>query len=233
MTPAQIIEARSLLGKMDRRDIAKEVGASLSSLKRAFRGTRMAFHNKWAINPALVRRIGKFYSRHGMRATEEAFPGVSVRSVVEHYKDFKPRQIRWTDTQITEAARMAGLVSPMAQAKYFNRPRAHVGSIRSLWMKKFGMGWGQVNGMVHHHAKHLVDIKARYLRPVGESRHDEQVQFRRLILWVDMEKCLKPEVPTFMKDAIHTMADFQRWLHGSSDPRKQILRMIKEREVRA
>lgn len=230
MSAVQIQEAKSLIGTMPREEIAAAVGTSLPSLKRAFPGTRLAYFNRYVINPQLVRKVCEYYEQHGRKKTEEAFPDVSVRSIVERYKNFRPRQTRWTDKEIIEAARMAGLISAKSQAKYFDRPNAHAGAIKSLWMKRFGFGQGNINGMVHDNAKHLVNHRARYIKPMGESRTGRQTQFRRLILWVDMERCLKPEVPKFLVDAIRTMADFQRWLHDAEDPRPKILRMIKQRE---
>lgn len=224
-----------MIGKMDRKDIAAALGVSLSNLKRAFRGTRLAFYNYCTINPGLLRSVNKFYETHTKQETANQF-GLSenqVDYIVYRYKSHRPKTIRWTEAQLTEAVRMAGLVSPKAQAKFFNRPNASAGSIKSLWKKKFGHGMCSTNGMAHWCAKELVSVKARYIRPVGESRAGKQVNFRRVILWVDMEKVLKPEVAPFIREAVETMADFQRWLWRSSNPKPLILKMIKEREVPA
>lgn len=128
---------------------------------------------------------------------------------------------------------MAGLISPKAQARYFNRPNAHAGSIKSLWIKKFGIGGCSVNGMVHSYAIELVNSNARYIRPISQGRHGDSVTFRRVILWVDMEKCIKSDVPEFIKNGIKAMASFQKWLWRCDDPKPLILKMIKEREESA
>lgn len=234
MTQTQIAQAKMLIGKMSREDVARQVGTSVVSLKRAFRGTRLAFHNYCSRQPELVRAVNRFYQEHGNARTAEQFglKPKQIEHIVYRYKMHNPRQIRWTNEQIHEAAKMAGLVSMKAQARYFNRPNANAGAIKSLWTKRFGMGACSVNGMVHDTAKHLVNIKARYLRPIGDSRKNKPVLFRCVILWVDMEKCLKPEVPEFIRSAIHTMADFQRWLWKSDNPKPLILRMIKQRECK-
>lgn len=222
-----------LIGKMSREDIAQTIGVSMPSLKRAFRGTRLAFHNYCVRQPDLVRAVNRHYEKHGNAKTAEAFglKPKQVEHIVYRYKMHQPRQIRWTDKQITEAVKMAGLVSAKAQAKFFNRPNANEGAIKSLWMKRFGFGVGALNGMVHWCAKDLVTTKARYIRPMGTARDGKLVKFRRLILWVDMEECLKKEMPPFIREAIHTMADFQRWLWKSENPKPLILKMIKEREL--
>ena len=211
-------------------ELAEYLGCSRSNLIRWATAHKISLDAN-AYKPEVVNRVCAYYEKHGKIKTQEAFPDVSVRSIVErNYGLFKPRQIRWTDEQIIEAARMAGLISSQAQAKYFNRPRAHSGSIKALWMKRFGFGQGNINGMVHWYAKELVTVKAPYVRPIGESRRGELLEFRRLILWVDMEKCLKTEVPPFMCDAIKELAQFQRWLWKSDNPKPLILKMIKERE---
>lgn len=86
--------------------------------------------------------------------------------------------------------------------------------------------------MVHWHAKELVSSKARYLSPIGISRENKKVKFRRVILWVDMEKCLKKEVPLFLKNAVYEMANFQRWIWNSDNPAPLIKKMIKQRELK-
>jgi hypothetical protein len=223
--------ARALAGTLMQRELAERIGSSRSALIRwaSQNGVSLDAH---AYKPELRRRVLAYYELHGKTKTQKAFPDVSVRSIVERsYGKFKPRQIRWTDEQLIEAARMAGLVSPAAQAKYFNRPNANAGAIKSLWMKRFGFGQGSVNGMVHDTAKHLVTVRARYIKPLGESRDGKAAEFRRLILWVDMEKCLKPDVPPFIADAIRTLANFQRWLWRDENPKPRILRMIKAREL--
>jgi AraC-like DNA-binding protein len=223
-----------MIGKMSREDIAVNLGVSLVSLKRAFRGTSLAFYNYCSANPGLVKQVCKFYEKHSQEETAKAFglKRKQVDHIVHRYKQHRsPKQVRWTDREIHEAAKMAGLISTHAQARYFKRPNAFNGSIKALWMKRFGMSQGSVNGMAHWAAKEIVDSSAQYLRPKGESRRGEPVDFRWLVLWVDMERCLRPEVPPFIREAISTMANFQRWLWKDKKPKPKILKMIQEREI--
>lgn len=219
-------------------EMAELLNTSVTNIKRAFRGESLWFKNgKYKNQPELVLDVMNFYSKHGKPATVDQYPGVNVKCIIdrpEYYGLEKAnRQKRWTDEELIEAARMAGLVSPQAQAKYFNRPGARAGSIKSLWTKRFGMGACSINGMNHWMARELVNKKARYIRPVGQTRKGKPVTFRRVCLWVDMEKSLKTGVPPFLEDAIKTMANFQRWLHASNDPKPKILKMIKDRELSA
>lgn len=223
------------IGKKPVTEMAELLGTSTCNVKRAFRGQSLWFKNgKLKNNPELVRQVTNYYRQHGRPATVDRFPDISVKSIIdrpEYYGLGKHGlQIRWTDDQIIEAVKMCGLISFRAQAIYFNRPGANEGSIKALYVKRFDKIGGSVNGMVHDWARHLVNQNARYLRPIGNSRKHQPVLFRKLILWVDMEEVLKPEVPTFIKEAIHTMADFQRWLWRNQNPKPLILKMIKERE---
>lgn len=235
MSAEKIRMAKSLAGKMKRVDIAKKLKVSVANLKRSCRGTNFMTFDKWKKNPALVRKVFEYYFKHGKPATVKKFPNVNVKVLVDRPEYYgvkrKYRLLRWTEDQLIEATRMAGLISFDAQAKFFNRPRAHIGSIRSLWMKRFKMGGGNLNGMCHWRAKQFVNQKARYLKPLGLTRKGEQVEFRRLILWVDMEKCLKRDCPEFVREAVESMADFQRWIWKSKNPKPLILKMIKEREM--
>lgn len=231
LSKEQIRHAKSLIGKMDRRDIAKELGCSLSSLKRAFRGVRLAYHNKWAINPKFVREVCAYYEKHGRPETEKRYPGVPIRSIIEHYKQFKPRQVRWTGEQIMEAARMAGLINYELQAKFFRRPRAYAGSVKSLWNKRFGFRGGSINGMSEWHAKEIVSKNCPYIKSkFWKGRKQTGTQYgRKLYLWCDMRNHLRRGVPPFIREAVDTMADFQCWLHRTDEPRKSVLKIIRER----
>lgn len=221
-----------MIGKMPRDEIAERLGVSVSSLKRAFRGTRLAFHNYCTANPELVRAVNQYYETHNINDTAKAFGLMpkQVDYIVYRYKMHKPKQLRWTDEQVIESAKMSGLVSFKAQARFFNRPGAFEGSIKALWQKKFKVPPGGINGMPHWKAREIVSADVPYIRPVGMSRDGKLVRFRRIALWVDMEKYLLPDVPQFIREAIMTMARFQRWLWKSYDPKPLILQMIKQRE---
>lgn len=223
MTRAQIAQAKKLIGKMPREEIAQELGVSLVNLKRAFRGTRLAYHNWCVINPVLVKEVNKYYGKHGVVKTAEHFnlKRKQVEHIVYRYKLHKPRRKRWTERQFIQLARFGGLIPYEDQAKYFKRPNAHAGSIKSAWMKKFGCAGGSINGMSQWQAKYIVTENCPYIRTkFWESRKPSGNYGRKLYLWVDMEKHLQPDLPDFMKNAIYTLANFQRWLHGNNAKRK-------------
>jgi AraC-like DNA-binding protein len=232
LTQSELKKAKRLIGKMSREEIAEKLGTSLSNLKRAFRGTRLAYHNYCQANPSLVKKVNKYFETHTQEETAKHFKlsRKQVDHIVYRYRSAKRKQIQWSKEQIIEAAKMAGLVSYKSQAKYFNRPNAFEGSIHSLWIKKFKIGGQTIHGMPHWTAKYLVTNKAKYIRPFGNDRNNNPIKFRRILLWVDMEKCLKKDVPDFLKEGVRTMAQFQRWLFKSQDPKKEILKIMMTRE---
>lgn len=232
MTPEQIHQARNWAMTKPRAEICKLLEVSLSNLKRSCPDVSFNYknytRNKYITNPKLVKKVCAYYEKHGKRKTQEKFPEVNIRSVVERYTDFKPRQSRWSDKQIQELAKMAGLISFKAQAKYFNRPLANEGSIRSAWVKKFGHGQRVINGMAHWKAKHFIKKSCPIIEtPFGSNSHTQ----KHLILWVDFEKHIRSDCPEFIKEAVGTMASFQRKLFNVKDVRTKVKRLISEREV--
>lgn len=230
MTKDQIRKAKSMIGKMPREEIAKRLAVSLPSLKRAFRGTRLAYYNYCVVNPGLVREVNKYYETHDQPATAKHF-GLSrkqIDHIVYRYKSHKPKTIPWTNEQFIQLARFGGLVSFTTQAKYFKRPNAFEGSIKSAWMKKFGVGGGCINGMSDSRARYIVTkacprIKTRF----WETKDKKRGSFsRKSCLWIDMEKHLLPDTPEFIREAIVALADFQRWLFESQNPKRKILQTI-------
>jgi hypothetical protein len=228
LTKKQIQYVKKWAGKKDRHEIAKDLGVSLSNIKRSCPGLNLTYHYKYCNNPKLVEKVCKYYEKHGKRKTQEKFPDVAVRSIVERYKKYEPRQLPWTDEQLIELTKMAGLISMKSQAKYFNRPLANEGSIRSVWVKRFGHGQRVINGMAHWKARHFIKKSCPVIdTPFGSNNHKQ----RHLVLWVDFEKHIKDDCPKFIKEAVSAMADFQRKLYGVKDVRGKVKRLIKNRET--
>lgn len=234
MSPSQIRRATKMAGRYPRDEIARTLGVSLSNLKRSCPGVSFHFFNRYAANPALVERVCRYYERHGKRKTMERFPEVRVRSVVERYAH-APRQTRWTSEQIRQAAQMAGLVSIEEQAKFFSRPGARRGSIVSLWMKRFGVGGGNVNGLAWNIARHFVrpgcpKIKTTFWRRrTKSSNHPDRA--RIVVTWKDFSKHQKPSNPQWIKEAAEALARFQVWLHGTKQIRARVQRIVDKRGI--
>lgn len=244
LTPSQQAKVRRLAGTMGRDDVAKAVGASLSAVRRFCRdqGISLNFFRDYTAEER--RAVCEFYAQHGKRATIERFPGVKIRSIVERYlKDYAPpRQRRWTDDELIEAARMAGIISPESQALYFRRPNTNAVSIRSLWMKRFRQGGGRINGLPVHIAKRVCPVRwngARFTFPFeplelpfwSRRRAAKGADWsRRLCLWVDIEKHMRSDIDADLKAAIQAMAKFQRWLFGTTEVRRAVAALIRHRE---
>lgn len=232
MTKAQIAFAKKHKKDMKRADICKALGVSLSNLKRSCPGVSFQYmhlkKNKYLTNPLLVKKVCKYYEKHGKRKTQEKFPEVNIRSIVEKYKLYSPRQLQWTDDQLLELTKMAGIISMKAQARYFNRPFANKGSIRSVWSKRFGYGQRNINGMTYWKAKHFIKKTCPLIEtPFFSNDHTQ----RRLVLWVDFERHIKRDCPDFIKEAVSDMAGFQRKLFGVKDVRAKVKRLMKQREI--
>lgn len=228
LTPAQERKVRRLAGTIFIHELAKEVGTSKPNLTRWSRQSGVDL-NALRYPDAIVREICEFYAKNGKQKTQRRYPKVKVRSVIERYfkgLGLEPRQIRWTPAQLIKLAQMAGLVSYERQAIYFKRPNAHVGSIRSAWMKIFKSAGGSINGLSRHIAREYVTNACPfYETDYWVTERGEFSQRRSLALWVDVAAHLRPDVPDHLASAIQTMARFQGWLHGK-DPRQSILRIL-------
>ena len=239
LTKTQVKKAQSMIGQMPAPEIAKHLGTSVSNLKRAFVGKSIWFKNgKYKNQPHLVKQVLAYYEEHGKKATQEMFPSVNVKCIVDRPEYYggqnNTRQMRWTDDQLLELVKMAGMVSTTDQAKYFNRPGANAGSIKSVWSKRFGCSGGQIHGMSHCQAKYFIKASCPYLLTEFWSQRYLSYasdKVRKIYLWVDMERHLRADCPKFVKKAIEAMADFQRWLFQSDQPKRAIVKVIQNREV--
>jgi hypothetical protein len=235
LTPEQIREVRKRLYRMPKAQICQEVGISWSALGRWARdeGVRVAYFNRHAAHPDLVKEVCEYYAEHGMPATEKKYPHLKIRSIVERYPHV-PRQIRWKPHELIELAKMGGIISPESQARYFKRPNANQGAIKSAWMKRFRQGGGQVNGLSYYVGRHFVDPSCPWIQTTFWSqrqlRKGKQTHFaRRIYLWVDVEKHLRKDAPDWLRDTTQALAKFQRWLFGTSEVHATVKRMIRER----
>ena len=234
LTASQIRKAKKLAGTMKREDVAAAVGSGRTNFNRWARESGINF-NSLKYKPETIQKVCEYYVEHGKTKTQKNFPKVKVRSIVERYLkklDLPPRQARWTDQQCVELVKMAGIVSMRAQARWFDRPNAHRGSIQSAWMKKFKHGGGSTNGLSWHVAKHYTDgycpvLQTKFWVTRNKTRQHESQ--RMLVLWVDLEKYMNPDTPNHIKDGIRALARFQRWVHGRNTIRN-IRKMQKERQ---
>lgn len=231
MSRKQIAMAKDLAGTMPRDEIAKKLDCSLANLKRSCPGTKFTFFNRWANNPDFVKELCAYYEKHGRRPTERKYPHAKIRSIVEHYKFFSPRQVRWKGAELVEAVKMAGLVSHNGQAKYFKRPRANEGSIKSLWYKKFKIDQPQyrMHGLTKNKAIWLCKSTVPFIE-TGFGPQNCKFAYH-IALWIDVEKHLKPGIPDSFKDGIYAMARFQRKLFGDKNTKSKIIKMMKTREI--
>lgn len=218
---------RKFAGTMYINDLAKKVGTSNSNLDRWARDNGVNI-NAHKYRPEVVAAVTAYYERHGKSKTQKRFPDVRVRSIVEKYRCFEKRQRRWTEDEKLDLIRFAGIVPLKIQAKYFNRPRANSGSIISAWSKTLGQISSRhgIHGMYSWKAEHFVKSKCPWISVGGLTRETKKNQ--RLFLWVDMEKNLRDDCPSFVQEAVSAMAHFQRELFNAKNAGLRIRRMRQE-----
>ena len=220
----QIDKVIRLAGVKEINEIAKEIGMSRSSVKRIGNYFGISFFIQ-KYSDDLIEEVLKFYWSNGKKKTAERFPDVKVRTIIDHKgKGYRKRQKRWTDEQIIQLIRMAGIIPIEKQYKIFNRPLAHKGSIKSAWTKKFGVAQKRINGLYTNKALYIAKDKCPYIET---QFYDKS----KLYLWIDLEKNLKTGINNDIKLAVKTLANFQRWIWGGGYIKMKILKMIKKYEV--
>jgi hypothetical protein len=218
MSPSQIDEAKRLAGTMPREAIAEALGVSLSNLKRSVKDVRFTYFNHLRNNPKMVREVCSYYEKHGKRKTQEKYPHLKIRSIVEKYKNFSPRQSRWKDHELIELAKFAGLVSFKKQAEFFNRPLANEGAIRSAWVKNLKTKSSFMHGLPIHKAKIFLNSGFPVIKRQALTRDRYS---NEMVLFCDAKNYIADDCPEFIKGAITAMAEFQVLLFGA-DPRTEI-----------
>lgn len=231
LTLGQQAIAKQLAGTMYYEKLAKLVGCSRSSLSRFARQEGISL-NAHKHKKELVDQVIAYYEKHGKTLTQQMFPNVKIRSIVEKH-EHQARQVPWTFEQKKELLKMAGLISFKSQAKYFNRPRANEGSIRSAFAKRvLPISGGNLNGMNHYNAIKLVKSTCPFYKRIMVRRVKSSTCIQQIALWVDIEDHLKDSIPESIRKGIAALALFQRKLHDTetnSECRKKIILMLNER----
>lgn len=255
LTKSEQVIVRRLAGTMRRDEIAQKIGRSLAAIVRFCRDEGISLMYDRDYSEAERRMVCEYYLEHGKIETQKKFPHIKVRSIVDRYlKNYGGnRQIRWTDAQLLELARMGGIISPEAQAKYFNRPRAHAGSINSAWVKRMRITGGIVPGLKAHRVYPLVrggkmvwnrekrqseiyipfdPLELPFWRRSNPGRNAKrEAAPRKIYLWVDIAAHVRRDLPSEIKGALRAMARFQRWLYGTRNVRHAIGALIRHREI--
>ena len=227
LTENQIHFIRSNLDKMKRSDIAKKLNIPEVRLKRA------ASFKKWRFtslkySDEIKKEVCDYFNQHGLKKTAEKFPEVRIRSIVERNKKYRiARQKRWTENQIIQLAKFAGIINIKDQVKYFNRPLAKEQSIPRAWKRIFGISQMLINGLYYNKAKYIVNKNCPSINVsfLGDNNC-------YLYLWIDIKKNIKKDLPNYIVKAIDACALFQNWIWGGGDVKRKILKMIKEIEKR-
>lgn len=195
MSKEQLDEAKSLAGKMMKKDIAKKFGVGLSYLKKKCQDV------SWKIehDQHFLEGLFQFAEIHGQKKALKEFN--CKKYIFEKYRNIRgiKKPFKWDDAKIAAAVKMRGIISYNEQSKILGASEA---TIEYLWAEKFKIRTKQINGMYFNKAKHLL---------VGNVPC-VHINNTYIVLWEDFEKHLNQDVPFFIKDAISTLAKFQRWL---------------------
>lgn len=216
------------VGILDRRKMAKELNISVSTLKRIAYRNKINFPILKKYDDSLVKEIIEFYeSGHDIKSTQDLYK-VNIKSILETYRHKRTRkkQERWNDSSILELFKMGGLLDANSQSIYFNRPRAFGGSIRSFWIKRFGISQNRIHGLPAHIARKVlinpILIKTNFRMNKGTPQY--------ICLWADCKKFKPPFI--FLKEIINMISEYQMKLFcakDESDLRDKVLEMISSR----
>jgi len=225
LSDEQLFQLPFYIGNSPIEAIAVILKTSRSNLRRWARDNGVSF-KYFGYSLETKKMVSDYYEVHGRRKTEEQFPDVKVRSIVERLRAHSPRRVRWTDKQLVELLKMSCFVSFETQARYFNRPRANAGSIKSAWSKNFKCKPSEMHGMPNNKARYFIDKKCPFIKTPFMNVDVSESAPRKLFLWVDMENHLLPDCPTFIKQGIKTMAEYQRWLFRPKDVHSEIANIM-------
>ena len=214
VTVTQAALIRQMSGTMIRRELAQRVGVSQAQLHRYLTAEGLG-SNARDYPPDVVTTVCLTYQVLGKRETQALFPDVRVRSIVERYKQYAPRQLRWTGVQQRELVRMAGLVSHTAQARYFNRPQRLRGVNQKLLGKGARRAPRDVNGLGAYTAYQVATPGV----PAVIVKHQQNSGARPVVLWLDLAAHLRSDVGPFVREAVQVLARFQEAMHGTTNSR--------------
>lgn len=175
--------------------------------------------------PKEVEAVRDHYAKHGIRGLQDAFPGVCCETVRNKTK-LPSRQLRWSSRQLHVAAQMSGLVPMAVQAAVLQPGKKDSGAVRSMWRRKLGNTGTELHGMRLKWAYRICRRTVPSIEVFFAARGAPVTQ--RRALWCDMAEHLQPGLPDFLRDAVLALADFQRWLFASEDPRAIVLQIVQE-----
>lgn len=221
------LEIRKQIAKLAsttlRAEIAKRFGISKTTLARIAKrdGFRFSGNKKLKNNPALTRRVCEYYARHGGPKTEKKFPGVCIYKIVEKYgrrHQMKPRLTKVAPSEILDVVRTRGLIG--LRENGFRR-----NAIWARYLPKHKTKEIYINGLPWRLAKELVvpDCPTLLLKTVNSRRRYGVVKTEfHFVLWVDVEKHLKPGSNELVVALVRAMAKLQRWIFGTGDVHKVV-----------
>ena len=222
------------LGKYNYKELCIIGKFSKSSLGRFCRDKKLSC-KKIIYSKEVVQKVLKFYETHNKHETQFQFPNVRVRSIIEH-TPHKLKCSKWTQKELIEIIKMAGLVSFKSQSLFLKKK---TWKTVDAFIRKRNYGrFSLLNG--------LPKEKARYFCPASYKNRsyyeilcpsikvktlNESKMNKEIFLWCDIINHLKPNCPNAFKQITEAMVKFQCWIWENNNPKELILKMIKEREI--
>lgn len=206
LTPKQQKEALRWAGKIYRWEIAEKIGCSNASLARFAKEQKHVNWNAHRYDQKTVQKICDFYLHHTLEQTQEKFPGVTVRSIIDRYTQ-EVKCYKWTNDEVFKLMKYSGLVPWSYIAVKLGRNK---NSARRKYKRILA---GRINCLPHNIAREFVNPGC----PFFYVRLDLKSTGLWMCPWVTINRYKKQNLPTHIKKAIRAMSNFQLWLHGSEN----------------
>ena len=195
---------------MKRIELSEQIGSSRATVNRFMRdnGLKTGQHTQYPKD--VVKKICEFHEQHGVKKTQEKFPDVKVRSIVERYQtnaylasyDFK---------QIHLFLKYSEMLSDEQLYQLLGRSVSNRKIVCKATERMIGFGKNPsrvyLNGLPYRFVKNFTKDSIPYFK----FSHGH---CRKLCLWYDIKKHLSKNVSLEIKEIVNIMSKFQLWLHG-------------------
>ena len=194
--------------KLKRQKISDELKTSRASVSRVMCDFKLYHrHNKWENQPEIVKEVLDYYKKHGVKKTNEKFKDISVRSIIERYKNsgFIPH---WKFEDDMFLLRYLNSFSYDEHVKILKKH--HIVNSVSTICKHLSLR-GYKNTVYYNEIPHRF-IKKYILEdtPIQKQNFGKR---KKCVQWIDIANFWSSDNVDLYRLAM-CMAKFQIWLHG-------------------
>lgn len=156
----------ALAGTMSRQEIANRLGVSRPTVCRCFAKHGIRTGNIFSHSPELVGAVLAFYETHTLQETRDAFPGTSVRSIIDR-NDKKAKFDFWTHKERLMIIKAVGIKPISVLTKETKRTRS---SIEKMLRNHFPcLKIKHFNGIPYRLIKDHVSLKKEDIKRYGNT----------------------------------------------------------------